>query len=796
MKENHELSYHQLRTIFTPAFLKQSASPKATEEHSIVGQKRAVAALRFGLGIQSDGFHIYVSGQRGTGRMTAVKMFLQQIALNQPKPSDWCYVNNFEDPYKPKALTLPPGKGYEFQHDMSEFIASARIEIPKAFESDEYSSQREQIIHNLDELKNKHLEELRLEADKLGFIPQKTHNGILLLPVVDGKVLSVEELQSIPAEKQNEVLSHRESLETLLRTKMKELNNIDQQSYEKLKNFDRDHAANVVERIVEPLVSKYKTLPHVVDYLKSVQKNILENIEIFKHAAKIEQAASFPFYGAIELVFRRYKVNVVIDHSKTEGAPVVVDQTGSYSSLFGRLDKEAQLGTQYTDFTLIKGGAIHKANGGFLVLEVEDLLKNRFAWDALMLALRSKQIRIEDPSEKLGISTGMSLFPETIPLNVKVILIGSYFIYYILHTFVEEFAETFKINVEFDTSMEANVENIQSFISLLGDFCKNEKINDLNFDGAAKLAEFACRLAEDQQKLSTRFGILADVLREANYWCKSENASSITEEYVKKAIDQRLYRSAMVMERLQEMTLRGIHLIDTEGAVVAQINGLSVFTTGECTFGRPTRITATAAPGRQGIIDIEREAHLGGPIHSKGVLILSGYLSQRFAQDCPLSLSARIVFEQSYSGVEGDSASCAELCALLSNLSELPLDQGIAVTGSVNQHGKLQAIGGVNEKIEGFFDLCRLRGFNGKQGVVIPKSNVQNLMLREDVIEAVKNGQFHVWAMETVDQVIEMLTDVEAGEFEDNAYPIGTVNYLVHAKLKKFATSIRETVMI
>lgn len=796
MKDKDELSYNQLRTIFTPDFLKQSASQNAEKDHTIIGQKRAVAALKFGLGIQGDGFHIYVSGQRGTGRMTAVKMFLQEIALDQPKPSDWCYVNNFEDSYKPKALTLPPGKGYEFQRDMSEFIASARIEIPKAFESDEYSSQRDQIIHEFDELKNKQLEELRLEADKLGFIPQKTHTGILLLPVIDGKVVSLEGIQSIPAEKQNEILSHRETLEALLRTKMKELNTIDQQLFEKLKKFERDYAANVVDRIIENLVAKYKTLPHVVDYLKSAQKNILENIEIFKHAAKIEQSASLPYYGAIELVFRRYKVNVLVDHSKTEGGPVVVDQTGSYSSLFGRLDKEAQLGTQYTDFTLIKGGALHKANGGYLVLEVEDLLKNRFAWDALMVALRSKQIRIEDPSEKLGISTGMSLFPETIPLNTKVILIGSYFIYYILHTFLEDFAETFKINVEFDTSMEASVENIQSFISLLNNFCKDEKTNDLTFNGAAKIAEFACRLAEDQEKLSTRFGIIADVLREANYWCKSENASAISEEHVKKAIEQRLYRSSMVMEHLQEMTLRGTHLIDTEGSVVAQINGLSVFTTGECTFGRPTRITATAAPGRQGIIDIEREAHLGGPIHSKGVLILSGYLSQRFAQDCPLSLSARIVFEQSYSGIEGDSASCAELCAMLSNLSELPLDQGIAVTGSVNQHGKLQAIGGVNEKIEGFFDLCRLRGFNGKQGVVIPKSNVQNLMLREDVIESVKNGQFHVWAMETVDQVIEILTDVEAGEFEDNAYPIGTVNYLVHSKLKKFASSITERTLI
>ena len=796
MKEQYELSYDRLRKIFSPEFLKQSASLKPIEEQSIIGQMRAVAALKFGLGIQGDGFHIYVSGQHGTGRMTAVKMFLQQTARKQPKPPDWCYVNNFEDPYKPKALTLPPGRGYEFQHDMSEFIGRARVEIPKAFESDEYSTQREQVIHEFDQSKNKMLEELKAESDRLGFIPEKTNTGILLLPVLNGKVVSVEELQSIPIETQNEIFSRREKLETTLKTKMKELNSIDQQEYEKLKNFEREYTLQLVDRMIEALVSKYNDLPHIVDYLKSVEKNILENIELFKHAAKLEHSASLPFFGAIELLFRKYKVNVLIDHSKTEGVPVVVDLTGSYSSLFGRLDKEAQLGAQYTDFTLIKGGALHQANGGYLVLEVEDLLRNRFAWDALILALRSKQIRIEDPSEKLGISAGMSLFPETIPLNIKVILIGSYFIYYVLHSFVEEFSETFKINVEFDTSMVSNQENIQGFVSFLSTFCKNEKTTDLTFNGTAKLAEFACRLAEDQQKLSTRFGVIADVLREADYWCKSENAPAITEEHVRKAIEQRQYRSSMVMAHLQEMTLRGTHLIDTEGSVIAQINGLSVFTAGDCVFGRPTRITATSCPGRQGIIDIEREAHLGGPIHSKGVLILSGYLSQRFAQDAPLSLSARIVFEQSYSGVEGDSASCAELCALLSNLSELPLNQGIAITGSVNQHGKLQAIGGVNEKIEGFFDLCRLRGLNGKQGVVIPERNVQNLMLREDVIEAVKNGEFHVWALENVNQAIEILTDVEAGELEDGAYPIGSVNYLVHTKLKKFAASISETVLI
>jgi predicted ATP-dependent protease len=792
MKYEGKLTPEQICRTFDPEIFEYLADTNYAEQN-IIGQPRAVAALKFGLGIKSEGFHIYVSGQHGTGRMTAIKKYLQEIARKDVRPCDWCYVNNFDDAYKPVALSLPYGKGREFQTDVARFVEEVRKGIPKAYEQDEYTKRRETITQEIEQIKNTKMEEIKAEAKSLGFVTEFGSGGILMLPIVDDKPVSDDEAHMIPLEKQNEILKKRQLLESYIKEKIKELRNIDHQAVEKFKLFDREFATRIVEEFLENLIEKYKELPLVINYLKSLQKNIIENIDVFRYSEKMERSSAFQFFGSVDLIFRKYKVNVMVDHSKTDGAPVVVDITGSYASLFGRIEKEAQLGVHYTDFTLIKPGSLHEANGGYLILEIEDLLRNHLAWDSLKRALRSKMIRMEDLAEKIGIAAGTTLQPESIPLNLKVILLGSSFLYSILHIFDEDFSENFKVAADFDTRMPATYENIGSFVVLLKNFCKNEKTNALTPGGAAKLAQYACRLTEDQQNLSTRFGILIDVIREADYWSKSDNESKILPQHITKAIEQRFYRSGLLFDHSKEMILRDLHLIDTDGSVIAQMNGVSVFKAGTSLFGIPTRITATSAAGREGVIDIEREANLGGPIHSKGVLILSGYLAERFAQDLPLSLSAKIVFEQSYSGVEGDSASCAELCALLSSLSGLPLNQAIAVTGSVNQHGKLQSIGGVNEKVEGFFDICKSRGLTNKQGVIIPKSNIQNLMLREDVVEAVRNGQFHLWALKNVDEVIEMLTDTEAGEFEEGSYPIGTVNYLVHAKLKQFASLVKET---
>ena len=491
--------------------------------------------------------------------------------------------------------------------------------------------------------------------------------------------------------------------------------------------------------------------------------------------------------------FRKYQVNVLVDNSKQEGAPVVVELNPSYSNLFGRVEKEAHFGALYTDLTMIKAGSLHRANGGYLVLRAEDLLRNPFSWDGLKRALLSRQIEIEEPGERFGFMATKSVRPQPIPLDVKVALIGSPLLYYLLYASDDEFSELFKVKADFDTSMARDEENVQDFLAVLSTFCHKEKLKPLDASAVAKLLEHASRLAEDQEKLSTHFGALADVIREAHFWALQDGAPHVGAAHVQKALDEKLYRSNLIQERIQEMIARGTLLIDAAGEAVGQVNGLSVLSLGDYLFGKPSRITASVGPGREGVIDIEREVELGGPIHSKGVLILSGYLAQEYAQDKPLTLAARLVFEQSYEGIEGDSASSAELFTLLSALSGLPVKQGIAVTGSVNQHGELQAIGGVNQKIEGFFDVCQAKGLTGEQGVIIPQSNVQNLMLREDVVEAVKSKRFHVWPVKTIDEGIEILTGVPAGKRgPDGQFPEGTVGYRVDRRLREFAECLKE----
>jgi lon-related putative ATP-dependent protease len=493
------------------------------------------------------------------------------------------------------------------------------------------------------------------------------------------------------------------------------------------------------------------------------------------------------------MAFRRFEVNLLVDNSRQQGAPVVVELNPSYGALFGRVEKESLFGALHTDFTMIKPGSFHRANGGFLVLPVEDVLRNPGAWEGLKRTLRSREIAVEDLAERLGLVANKSLRPQPIPLDVKVVLVGRAFWYYLLHAHDEEFAELVKVRAEFDTRTDRTEENVAEFLGFLRGFCERQGLGRLDAGAAAALLDHASRLAEDQEKLSTHFGALADVVREAAYWAAQAGAATVGAAHVKRALDEKVYRSNLIEERIREMIGRGTILISTEGAVAGQVNGLSVVGLGDYQFGRPSRITASVGPGRGGVVDIEREVELGGPIHSKGVLILSGFLAHRFAQERPLTLAARLVFEQSYEGVEGDSASSAELYAILSALSGMPVRQGIAVTGSVNQRGEVQAIGGVNQKIEGFFDVCRIQGLSGGQGVLIPRSNVQNLMLREDVVEAVRAGKFHVWAVSRVDEGIEVLTGAVAGERgKDGIFPEGSVNGLVDGRLREYARRLKE----
>jgi lon-related putative ATP-dependent protease len=791
------LSPEQLRRVFDPKELGCETTENLSLLQGIIGQERAVRALHFGLEIQAVGFNIYVAGLPGIGKMTAVQTFLEEIAQHKETPPDWCYVNNFADPDQPKALQLPAGRARQFQRDVKHFIEHARREIPKVFDSDEYETRREEVLQALHQEREALLERLSAQAAESGFTIQATPFGIKIMPLVGGRPLSDAEFLALPTPQREELQRRREQLQMEFKAAFKQARELERSAQAKIQELDQQVALFIVGGLIEELFERYKALTEIVEHLQAMQRDILENIELFKGSAaapSLPQAdGSAPAPWMQDLAFRKYQVNVLVDNSEQQGAPVVVELNPSHNNLFGRIEKETLFGALYTDFTMIKEGSLHRANGGYLVLPIEDLLISLFSWDGLKRALRSREIQIEDVGERLGYLSAKTLRPQPIPLDVKVILVGHPTLYYLLHAYDDEFPELFKVKADFDTRMETNSKNIRDFIAFLCTLCEKERLKHLDAGAIGKMLEYASRRAEDQQKLSTHFGALADLVREAHFWAAQENSAYITGAHVQRALEEKFYRASLLRERIQELIAQGTLLIDTKGQALGRVNGLSVLHMGDYEFGRPSRITASVAPGREGIIDIEREVELGGPIHSKGVMILSGYLSHKYAQGMMLSLAARLVFEQSYEGIEGDSASSAELYALLSALSGLPLQQGVAVTGSVNQHGEVQAIGGVNEKIEGFFEVCKLQGLTGEQGVMIPASNAQHLMLREDVVEAVRKGEFHIWAVSTIDEGIEILTGVPAGErSRDGTFPEGTLNFCVEQRLKEMAECLQE----
>jgi lon-related putative ATP-dependent protease len=574
---------------------------------------------------------------------------------------------------------------------------------------------------------------------------------------------------------------------------MRQLRELEGKADEALKKLNRDVALFAIGHIVADLKQEYGEFQDVTTYLDEVQTDILNNIPNFmKETAEESPQLPFPARWMRESPFKKYEVNVIVDNSNVSGAPVVIELNPTYQHLFGRVEKEAQFGALVTDFTMIRSGSLHKSNGGYLILPVEELLRNPFSYDGLKRALKNDHIVIEEVEETLGFIATKSLKPEPIPLSVKVILIGDPYLYQQLYGLDMDFNQLFKVKADFDTTMDRTEENVQQYAAFVCTLCEKENLKHLDGSGVAKLIEHSSRLAEDQQKLSTRFANVADTIREANFYAVQENSEFVTGVHVKKAIEEKVYRSKLIQEKIDEMIERGILLIDTESASVGQVNGLSVLELGDFEFGSPSRVTASVGLGREGVIDIEREAKTGGPIHTKGVLILSGYLNEKYAQDKPLSLSARLVFEQNYEGVEGDSASSTELYAILSDLSQLPIKQNFAVTGSVNQKGEVQAIGGVNEKIEGFFEVCKAKGFTGKQGVMMPESNVQNLMLKEEIVDAVKEGKFHIISVKNIDEGIEVLTGVKAGERQkDGTFEEGTVNYRVDKRIKQMAEELK-----
>jgi lon-related putative ATP-dependent protease len=758
----------------------------------LVGQPRATEAIRFGSAIRKSGFNLYAMGLPGTGRHTSILAYLTERAKKEPAPDDWVYVNNFKAPDKPKALRLPPGWAVRFRDAMDELIADLGVALPALFESDDYKARRSAIDQDFEEAQEKAFSAINEKARAKSIAIMRTPVGFAFAPMQQGQVIKPEDFEALPERERERIQADIRALQEELRDIITRMPALEKARRDRIRELNKELASGAVEMEIRDVRTAFAAIPAVQSFLDDVTQDLVANVEVFLETA--EAAANAPLPVASSMMpanprLRRYKVNVMVGgHADGDGAPVVIEPNPMYQQLIGRIEHISQMGALITDFTLIRPGALHRANGGYLVLDAREVLSQPFAWSALKRALKSKTISITSLAEQFSLISTISLEPDPIPLDVKIVLIGDRWLYYLLMALDPDFAELFKVEVDFDDDFDRTDDNVTLYARLISDLAEREKLKPLDRDALAGMIDETARLAEDAEKLSLQVGTVADILREADHWAAEAGRERIGGRDIKRAVDERRRRSARLRDRTQEAIKRNIVLIDTAGAAVGQVNGLSVVQLAGYSFGRPTRITARTRLGSGRLIDIEREVELGGPLHSKGVLILSGFLSARYALDVPISLQASLVFEQSYGGIDGDSASSAELYALLSALSEVPIRQSFAVTGSVNQFGQVQAIGGVNDKIEGFFDVCAARGLTGEQGVLIPMANVKHLMLREDVVEACAAGRFSVIPIATIDQGIEILTGRPAGARDaEGRFPPESVNGLVEAKLREYA---------
>lgn len=791
MNKFYELPFDKLKKICNPDELSFNTTEELEPLEGTIAQERAVKALEFGLRIRTKGYNIYLSGVTGSGKTSYAHNYIKGIAASQKVPDDWCYVYNFENPSQPIALSLPAGTGKAFSKDMDEFIDVMQVEIAKAFDSEDYEKEKQNIIKEFQSRRSVLLDKLSEDAEKQGFKVKATGSGIYFLPVIEGKPITEQEYNNLDEEVKAQIDEKSSVMQVETMEIIRKIKHIEKEAETKINNWENRIALFAVGVHINDLKEKYKEYAKVIKYLESVQDDILNNLDDFrKTEEEAEEAEEVPQWvrKASGPDIDKYKVNVIVDNSELKGAPVIIDYNPTYYNLLGRIEYENEMGTMTTDFTKIKGGLFHHANGGYLILQVKDILGNVQAWEALKRALRTKQIVIENMKEQMGLVVMSTLKPEPIPIDIKIILVGSGYLYQLLHEYDEDFKKLFKIKCDFDDEMERTPENIYSLSRFISAFCKREKANPFDKSAVAKIVEYCSMLVENQDKVTSKFNDIAEILCESNAWAELEGAGVVTENHVKKAISEKIYRSNRYDEHLQELLADGTIMIDTEGNKVGQINGLSILDVGDYSFGKPSRITATTYIGKSGIVNIEREIEMSGSSHSKGVLILSGYIGEKYAQEYPLSLSASICFEQLYNGVDGDSASSTELYAILSSLSEVPIKQSIAVTGSVNQKGEIQPIGGATQKIEGFFELCKLRGLTGEHGVIIPHQNVKNLVLKDEVIDAVKQGLFHIYPVKTINEGIEILTGTPAGEKDEYGnYPEGTINYMVSQKLKRYS---------
>ncbi len=758
---------------------------------SIVGQERAVSALDFGLTVPQPGYNIFVAGPPGTGRTTYTQSRVTQVAASQTVPSDWIYVHNFQQPDQPLAIPMPPGQGSRFRREIEQLVDELKDSIRKLFSSETFEAKRSGVIQSFEQQANTIWRDLEQEARRLGFALQRTPMGIVPVSIsASGEPLGDEQLAQLPQAHRQELERRARTLQENVGDATRKVRSIEREAREAIQELERSAVLSVASLAVDTLKQAYAEHPRIVAWLDGFLTDVVERHDDFKDEG--EQQPQLPFMPRRGAEFTRYRVNLLIDHSQTKGAPVALELNPTYYNLFGKTEYRGEFGAMVTDFTMIKPGALHRANGGYLILQARDLLISPFSWEGLKRALKSREIRVENIAEQYGLFTTATLRPEPIPLNVKVIIIGVSLIYHLLYQYEDDFPKLFKIKADFDVDIERTGDAMVEYARAIGTICRQQGLLPFDRSAVARVLEQSARFAEDQQRLSMRFNEMVDVIYEASAWAKSEGAVTVSAPHVRRAVDEKIRRSNRIEERVRDLIRNGQILVATDGAAVGQVNGLSVLMLGDYAFGRPSRVTARTFVGGRGVVNIERETQMSGRIHTKGVLTLGAYLGGKFAQRRPLSLNASLTFEQLYEEVEGDSASSTELYALLSDLAGAPIEQGIAVTGSVNQKGEIQPIGGVNEKVEGFYYVCKALGLTGRQGVMVPHQNLRNLMLNDEVTQAIHDGTFHLWAVKTINEGLEVLTGLPAGEADaEGNYPEGTVNFLVSRHLDELADRLR-----
>ncbi len=798
MKKRNELTPKDLKDICNPNLFKFETTKELVDTSDLIyGQERGIKALEFGTDIDIKGYNLYLEGPAGVGKTMYTKKFLDKKAEKGKIPNDWVYIYNFENPNEPIAVSFPAGQGKVFAQTMENFVKDVRRDIKKTFNNDDFEKEKQIIKQEFEEKRENLLVKLNQKTMIQGFQVQSTDNGVYMMPVLDGKTLAEEEFEELDESIKKEFEERSTLVQEQIFQALAEIKVIEREAEKKVDEWQSNIALMTINVHVNSIKANYKRNKKVGTYLDNVKKDILKNISAFLAPDPDPKTAQQPMQSQQrpeqKEPWLNYRVNLFIDNSKLEGSPVIMDTNYSYYNIFGGLEYENQYGALKTDYMMIKPGLLHQANGGYIIFQAKDILANAVCYEALKKALKIKELSIENATEQRAGMLLVSLKPEPIPLNIKVLLIGNSNIYHTLLSMDDDFRKLFKIKVEFEEDAPKTNTNIERLSKFVRSFCAQEELLDLDKEAMAKLVEITSKMAGDKEKLSTQFSEIGEIVGEASSWAKKDKQKLITKEYIQKALDERIERIKKYDTRYLQMIKEEALLIDTEGSCVGQINGLTVIKIGDYSFGKPARITASTYMGKSGIVNIEREVDMSGSSHSKGVYILTGYLGEQFAQDMPLSLTASLCFEQLYGGVDGDSASSTELYAILSSLSGIPINQSIAVTGSVNQKGSIQPIGGVNEKIEGFYQICKLRGFNGEQGVIIPKQNVRNLHLSDEIIETVKKGKFHIYAVSTIDEGIEILTGVPAGIKDRNGkFPLGTINYLAHEKLKKFTEGTKK----